>query len=47
MEKVGDLIALTRREVYQAMCSFEQENETVTSEDLLEDITQLIFETVG
>ena len=42
MEGTKDLVALSRREVYQTMMSFE---EHTTDDDGLEDITELVFST--
>lgn len=42
MEK-SDFIQLTRREVYQAMCTFEEELVVDTPETELEDITEQLF----
>jgi len=39
MEK-SELIQLTRREVYQAMCTFEEEPVAETPDTELEDITE-------
>ena len=42
MEK-SDFIQLTRREVYQVMCTFEDELIVDTPETELEDITEQLF----
>lgn len=38
---------MTRREVYTTMLQFEEQGDVHTAADQLEDITSLIFDTVG
>ena len=41
------MIALTRREVYNTMLTFEKEPDVHTPQDQLEDITAELFDSVG
>lgn len=47
MEGKTEFVQLTRREIYTAMLSFEEVHDVETSEDQLEDITELLFSTTN